>query len=89
MGEGNGTVRAPIAPGTYETVPIKGSKKIQLNEKVSIKGPGVLAFDGERDRVLQKGEKIVVVITKQGPWVINTHRALDLANIKKHFVSST
>ena len=87
MGEGNGTVRAPIAPGTYETVPIKGSKKIQLNEKVSIKGPGVLAFDGERDRVLQKGEKIVVAITKQGPWVINTHRALDLANIKKHFVS--
>ena len=56
---------------------------------MSIKGPGVLAFDGERDRVLQKGEKIVVVITKQGPWVINTHRALDLANIKKHFVSST
>ena len=89
MGEGNTTVRAPIAPGTYETIPIKAFKKIDLEEKISMKGPGVLAFDGERDRVLQENETIVVSVSKEGPWVINTHRALDLANIKKHFVSST
>tara|TARA_Y100000766_G_C18903310_1_gene604498 strand:+ start:2010 stop:2996 length:987 start_codon:yes stop_codon:yes gene_type:complete len=89
MGEGNTTVRAPIAPGTYETIPIKAFKKIDLEEKISMKGPGVLAFDGERDRVLQDDETIVVSVSKEGPWVINTHRALDLANIKKHFVSST
>ena len=64
-------------------------KKINLEEKVTMKGPGVLAFDGERDRVLHDDETIVVSVSKEGPWVINTHRALDLANIKKHFVSST
>ncbi len=89
MGEGNTTVRAPIAPGTYETIPVKEYKKINLEEKVTMKGPGVLAFDGERDRVLHDDETIVVSVSKEGPWVINTHRALDLANIKKHFVSST
>ena len=89
MGEGSTSVRAPIAPGTYETIAVKEYKKISLEEQVTIKGPGVLAFDGERDRVLQEGETIVVSVSKEGPWVINTHRALDLANMNKHFVSST
>ena len=89
MGEGSTSVRAPIAPGSYETIAVKEYKKISLEEQVTIKGPGVLAFDGERDRVLQEGETIVVSVSKEGPWVINTHRALDLANMNKHFVSST
>ncbi len=89
MGEGSTSVRAPIAPGTYETIAVKEYKKISLEEQVTMKGPGVLAFDGERDRVLQEGETIVVSVSKEGPWVINTHRALDLANMNKHFVSST
>ena len=89
MGKGSTSVRAPIAPGTYETIAVKEYKKISLEEQVTMKGPGVLAFDGERDRVLQEGETIVVSVSKEGPWVINTHRALDLANMNKHFVSST
>ena len=76
MGEGNTTVRAPIAPGTYETIPVKEYKRINLEEKVTMKGPGVLAFDGERDRVLQEDETIVVSVSKEGPWVINTHSCL-------------
>ena len=68
---------------------MKKYKRINLEEKVIMKGPGVLAFDGERDRVLQEDETIVVSVSKEGPWVINTHRALDLANIKKHFISFT
>ncbi|MBT96333.1 MAG: hypothetical protein CL431_10255 [Acidimicrobiaceae bacterium] len=88
MGDGNTSVRAPIAPGTYETIPIKAFRKMDLKEQVSMEGPGVLAFDGERDRVLQEGEAISVAVLKEGPWVISTHRALDLANMIKHFVSS-
>ena len=80
--------KAPIAPGTYETIPIKAFNRIGLKEQVSMEGPGVLAFDGERDRVLEEGETIVVAVLKEGPWVISTHRALDLANMIKHFVSS-
>ena len=30
-----------------------------------MKGPGVLAFDGERDRVLHDDETIVVSVTKK------------------------
>ncbi|MEC7845363.1 MAG: diacylglycerol kinase family protein, partial [Actinomycetota bacterium] len=43
MGLGNQTVRAPITPGTYETVQIRSHRKLVLDESVTIAGPGVLA----------------------------------------------
>ncbi len=88
MGSGNQTVRAPIAPGTYETVQIRSHRKLVLNESVTITGPGVLAFDGERDYVLSKGESVIATILREGPWVINAQKVMDLANLNNYFVSS-
>ncbi len=88
MGLGNQTVRAPIAPGTFETVQIRNHRKLVLNEPVTISGPGVLAFDGERDYVLSEGENAIATILREGPWVINTQKAMDLANLNNYFVSS-
>ncbi|MDP6298354.1 MAG: NAD(+)/NADH kinase [Acidimicrobiales bacterium] len=89
MGTGTQTVRAPIAPGTYETVHIRSHRELALGETITINGPGVLAFDGERDYVLSEDQKVTAFITREGPWVINTQRAMDLANMNNYFVTST
>ena len=85
MGESNKSVRAPIAPGSYETVGIVAHRALSLNEQVMVKGPGVLAFDGERDHVLADGQTAILSIRKDGPWVINPIKTLEYANENKYF----
>jgi hypothetical protein len=44
-----------------------------------VKGPGVLAFDGDRERALAPGERAELSVRRDGPWVIDVPRALALA----------
>jgi hypothetical protein len=46
---------------------------------VEVKGPGVLAFDGDRERALAQGERVELSVLRDGPWVIDVARALSLA----------
>tara|TARA_B100000686_G_scaffold121243_1_gene128327 strand:+ start:3857 stop:4852 length:996 start_codon:yes stop_codon:yes gene_type:complete len=85
MGESEETVRAPIAPGTYETIGIIAHRVISLDEQVIVEGPGVLAFDGERDHVLTDGQTANLSIRKDGPWVIDPTKTVELANEIKYF----
>ena len=85
MGESDKSVRAPMAPGSYETVGIITHRALSLNEQVMVKGPGVLAFDGERDHVLADGQTATLSIRKDGPWVINPLKPLEYANTNKSF----
>ena len=87
MGESKETVRAPIAPGTYETIGITDHRVLRLDEQVVFEGPGVLAFDGERDHVLIDGQKANLSIRKDGPWVINPTKTIELANKNSYFQS--
>ena len=87
MGESKETVRAPIAPGTYETIGITDHRVLRLDEQVVFEGPGVLAFDGERDHVLLDGQKANLSIRKDGPWVINPTKTIELANKNSYFQS--
>lgn len=86
---GSGTecsVRAPIAPGTYETVGIDAWQVLDLDEPVTLGGPGVLAFDGERDHVLRgRRSAATAVVRRDGPWVIDPVAALELAAAKHLF----
>lgn len=65
--------RVPLAPGTYATIDIASAA---LVDTFSFQGPGVLAFDGERDRVLAAGSTATVHIRRDGPWVINVRRTM-------------
>ena len=47
-------VRAPIAPGLYETLSIKSIDRVGFTEFIEFKGPCVLALDGEREREPQQ-----------------------------------
>ena len=76
---GESTVHAPIAPGLYATVPVHEPRRLPLGERIALSGPGVLAFDGERERVLKPGQPATLRVVREGPRVIDVHHALHLA----------
>jgi len=70
------TVRAPIAPGLYHDVEIASYERLDLGQSVTMEGPGVLAFDGERDVVLAPGQSVSITLNANGPWVVDPTAAL-------------
>jgi hypothetical protein len=85
--EANGrTLRAPISPGLYANVGIDGVDRVALGTEVIWKGPGLLAFDGDREIVLEDGERATLRVVRQGPWVIDPRRALRAAADQGLFV---
>jgi len=82
-------VRAPIAPGYYREVTVSDCRTIGLNQQVRCTGPGVLAFDGERERVLKPGQQAVLSVERTGPWVIDVPVTLRLAAEKGCFLTPT
>ncbi len=79
LGRGNSAVRAPIAPGLYARVRVADSRTVAFGEVVTVTGPGVLAFDGERERVLKPGQRARLTVQRDGPWVIDVTKTLTLA----------
>ena len=78
-GEGGVSVLAPIAPGLYEPIAVRKHARLTLGEPVTVTGPGVLAFDGERERVLKPGQGATLRVARDGPWVIDVHATLEHA----------
>ena len=76
---GGKTLRAPISPGLFETVGIEGVERIPLGTELVWRGPGLLAFDGDRELVLGDGETATLRVVRSGPWVIDPWRALRAA----------
>lgn len=85
FGPGGERVQAPIAPGLYKTVEVAECRAIQLGECVAANGPGVLAFDGERDRSLKPGQPVELKVERTGPWVVDIRQTLELAARKGLF----
>jgi predicted polyphosphate/ATP-dependent NAD kinase len=79
LGPGGQIVRAPIAPGFYREVPIATVRTVPFGEAIEVRGPGVLAFDGERERVLERDQPAFLTLSRSGPWVIDVKRTLHLA----------
>ncbi|MDE0910842.1 MAG: NAD(+)/NADH kinase [Myxococcota bacterium] len=77
--EGGQTLRVPISPGLFQTVHIGEVRKIALGEKITIKGPGVFAFDGDREIMLEADDTIEVSVRRDGPRVIEPGKAMTLA----------
>ncbi len=67
---------APISPGLYQTVHVAEVRRIELGETVEIEGPGVIAFDGDREITLEPGEAASAEVRRDGPWVIQVDKAL-------------
>lgn len=72
-------VRVPISPGAFSTVNISDARRLDHGETVSLRGPGVLAFDGERHLRLETGQGVTLRVERDGPHIINVSRALHCA----------
>jgi hypothetical protein len=72
-------VRAPLAPGWYADVGLHEARPLAAGEPVEVSGPGILALDGERQRLLKAGQRAVLRVRRAGPTVIDVAAALRLA----------
>lgn len=82
-------VRAPIAPGYYRDVGIGNHRRIAFSQSLRCTGPGVLAFDGERERVLKPGQQATLSVERSGPVVINVPATMRLAAERGCFLRPT
>ncbi len=86
LGAGERRVRAPIAPGLFQDVAVQAARRVALGESVAVVGPGTLALDGERERVLSPGQRATLRAERDGPWVIDVPRVLARAAAAGWFV---
>ncbi|MFQ5697757.1 MAG: NAD(+)/NADH kinase [Myxococcota bacterium] len=70
---------APISPGLYRTFHVEGCRRLALGESVTVEGPGVLAFDGDRERKLASRQRARLRVERTGPRVIDVGRTLERA----------
>jgi hypothetical protein len=77
--KGGKTLRAPLSPGLYETVGIDSVARVELDAPVRWNGPGLLAFDGDREIVLEADQTATLRVRRTGPWVIDPKRTLRAA----------
>jgi hypothetical protein len=78
LGPGGQALNVPIAPGFYRTVHVKSLRSVALGEAVTMGGPGVLAFDGERERELLNGTTASLTVERCGPHVVDVSKVLQL-----------
>ena len=69
-------LHAPVAPGRFADVAVSAARVVAANTPVHFRGPATLAFDGERERVLQPGQRATFTLRRDGPHVINVRQTL-------------
>lgn len=74
------TVRVPISPGLWNTVPIQFCRKLPLEEPVNLHGSGILAYDGDRTHDLASLTDCTATISRDGPFIIDPARVLMTAS---------
>ncbi len=77
--EGGRLLRAPVSPGLFRSAHVRGHRRLALDEATAVEGPGIIAFDGDRERVLQSGQQAIFRVSRAGPSVIDPRRTLNLA----------
>ncbi len=85
LGPGPRSIRVPLAPGTFTTVEVSQVNELTLGTVVEIRGPGILAFDGERDRPIGADTTVSVSVTRTGPYRIDVGATLALAATQRRF----
>lgn len=76
---GGRLLRAPVSPGLFRSAHVRGAERLPLDAPTTVEGPGILAFDGDRERILAPGQRATLRVTRRGPRVIDPRAALRLA----------
>ncbi len=85
FGPGGRQVRMPLMPGSFATVDVAEVRPLASGEPVVMSGPGMLAFDGERDRRVGPDATITMTVDHGGPLVIDVEQTLIRAAHDRHF----
>lgn len=77
-------ILSPIGPGQIASTIVEKHKVIKIGESVHYQAPDdrVLAFDGERERLLRKREKIEISLRLDGPTILDVPAILKKAAIR-------
>ncbi|WP_419553285.1 hypothetical protein [Candidatus Poriferisodalis sp.] len=77
-------IRAAVMPGSYSDISIEHCEKLRFDQLVTLRGPGVLTLDGEREIVLARGERAEVTVNSNGPQVIDVGAAVAAAQRRRY-----
>ena len=72
-------IRVPLSPGFFKDVAISRSQRVDLGEKVTFEGEGILALDGDREHKLGNQRSVAATIRRDGPWVYDVGAAMRYA----------
>lgn len=73
------TLLAPVSPGLFRPVRVREARRLALDASVEVRGPGVLALDGDRARTLAPGQRARLWVARDGPRRIDVGAALERA----------
>ncbi|NLG87581.1 MAG: ATP-NAD kinase [Firmicutes bacterium] len=82
------TVLAPVAPGLFSPVPVGTWQRLTLNEQIVLGASGnprLLALDGEREVLVRAGEEARIVLSAEGPFVVDIAGTLRRAQSQGFF----
>jgi len=80
------TLLAPVSPGLFRGVRVIAHRRLALGETVTVEGPGVLAFDGDRERALAAGQRARLAVVREGPRRIDVEATLRRAAAEGAFL---
>ncbi len=87
-GPGGRPLRAPVAPGLYRTVHVLGAEVLPLGQEVVVTGPGIIAYDGDRETRLRDGD-VTMSVERNGPRVIDVEATMARAGADGLFMTET
>ena len=77
LGPDGKRVRAPIGPGLIRDVPVKSFRIWPLDEKILLPAsPATIALDGEKEIEINRGDRYELVLSQEGPNVVNVPEVL-------------
>jgi predicted polyphosphate/ATP-dependent NAD kinase len=79
LGKGDVEVDAAIAPGLIRTVSLATVERLSLGATLEVRGPALLALDGEREILLPDGRMARLTVARTGPPVVDIVRCLGAA----------
>jgi predicted polyphosphate/ATP-dependent NAD kinase len=89
LGASERQVRAPLSPGSFSTFGVTEARRLDEGAVVTLRGPGILAFDGERDLRISADATVTVSVESAGPLIIDVGRTLSVAADLHLFETST
>lgn len=80
-------VLAPIGPGLVRPVGIVSARALDAGDTVTIDAAEclILALDGEREIVAQKGDRISITLHLSGPWIVEPNRVIERMTVQRLF----